>query len=197
MDEEAAEDGARLNASTTPVAGRILIAAGEEQPCLVSITLPDRALVMTTATGCPGAEAICYLDGIGAVSGRIETVTARGFKLRLDLSDSRRKRVAARIAWRDEQGDRAFEQRKDPRLIPHHRAVAVRLPDGPASDGSILDLSRTGAKIQLTDPVTFSTGALIVVGKRYATVVRIEDTAFAVRFLLPLSESTFNPSVVL
>jgi hypothetical protein len=126
-----------------PVAGRILIAAGEERPCLVSITLPNEALVTTTATGRAGAEAICYLDGIGALSGRIETVAATGFKLRLDLSDSRRKRVAARIAWLDEQGDQTFEQRKDPRLIPHHRAVAVRLLDGPTCDASILDLSRS------------------------------------------------------
>lgn len=112
--DEAAVDDAPSSAVTTPIAGRIMIAAGEERACLARITLPNEALVMTTATGSSGAEAICYLDGIGALSGQIETVTATGFKLRLDLSDGRKKRVAARIAWRDEQGDQAFEQRKDP-----------------------------------------------------------------------------------
>ena len=188
---------ARFTGLATFMSGRIMIAEDKEQDCRVSFSSPDEAIVTTEAIGRTGAEAICYLDGIGALSGRIEIVHATGFMLRLCLSDGRRARVAARVAWHTKQNERPVEQRNNPRIVPLHRAVVIRLPDGSIVDGRILDLSKSGAKIALAASMPPIADVLIVVGKRYATVVRVEGASIAVQFRLPFCDGTFNPTVVL
>ncbi|MFH7191404.1 hypothetical protein ACHWGL_31375, partial [Klebsiella pneumoniae] len=69
-DGEAARS-ARSHFPTTPMAGRILVIGGEEEICLVTLVSLDEALITTAAFGSTGTEAICYLDGLGALPGLI------------------------------------------------------------------------------------------------------------------------------
>ncbi|MCK2054245.1 pilus assembly protein PilZ [Methylobacterium sp. 37f] len=207
----------------TILSGRIMVADGPEFACTAQFTelkaddpqpndrhandpQANDLQTLTVFTQAPGqllAEAVCYLDGIGAVPGRITARNPDGLTLHPTLNEERRKRITARLAWKTTRAGWTTEQREALRLVPEHREVQVRFADdaiapGEMLHGEILDLSRTGAKIQLfrATPAAI-VGAAVTAGKRFATVVRVEDTVIAIRFRLPFSDETFNASLVL
>ena len=177
--------------------GRVLIAGRAEQRCRVVFVASDAVVVSTEAIGRPGQDAICYLEAIGAIQGRIGKADATGFTLHLIGNEVRSSRVTARVMWQAERQRQSIEQRTDPRIVPHHRTVAIRLPDCSVVQGQIENLSKSGALIGFVSQVPLEIGSSVTVGKRYATVVRFEAGMIAVRFRLPYCDATFNPSVVL
>ena len=184
-------------AADTAIDGRVSIAGQAEETCRALFLAPDEALVATAAAGWAGQDAICYLDAIGALPGRIGGGRKDGFVLHLRLTRARAARVAARLLWQAEQRGRPVEQRANPRIVPHHRQVTVRLPDGSAAEGRIDNLSKSGALVTLAAPVPLRVGAGVTLGKRYATVVRLQRDAVAVQFRLPFCDGTFHPGLVL
>lgn len=177
--------------------GRVTVAGQDERACRAVFFAPDRALIATEAAARTGQEAICYLDAIGALPGRIGGGQPGGFVLHLSLSEARTARIAARLLWRVEQRGRTVEQRADPRIVPQHRAVVVRLPDGSVVEGRIDNLSKSGALVTPAAPVPLRVGAGVTLGKRHATVVRLQRDAIAVQFRLPFCDLTFHPGLVL
>lgn len=172
--------------------GRIVVAGGDEHPCRMRIDNLDRAVVVTAARGPPGTNARCQLENVGALPARITTLTPDGFHLTLLLTAERRARIAARLAWHSGASGCGAERRQDARIVPAHRDVCVRVPDGPTHDSVIIDLSMTGAKIGLPGAETLIVGATVIVGKRYAQIIRVETAVIAVCFRLPFTEETFN-----
>ena len=177
--------------------GRISIARGSEHLCRTQIVSFDAATVDTAASGRIGEAALCYVENIGILPGVIVAVTQVGFRLELNLTDERRTRVAARLTWHVDAMGEPVERRVAERVVPNRREVVVVMPDGPVFIGTIEDLSRTGAKISLSAPGALAFGSVVIVGKRYATVSRIEDAAIAVCFRLPFTDETFNADVIL
>ncbi len=96
---------------TTAIDGRVSIAGQAEAACRALFLAPDEALVATAAAGRAGQDAICYLDAIGALPGRIGGRREDGFVLHLSLTRARAARVAARLLWQAEQRGRPVEQR--------------------------------------------------------------------------------------
>lgn len=183
------------------VTGIVSLAGGHEHPCRAEIVMSDRFEIATPEAVRRGEPALCRLEGVGLIPGRVDAPHADGFTLVSDLCGTRRERVEARLAWLAVRGREGNERRSFPRIVPIHRAVPVRLPDGYVAEGEIEDLSKSGARIRFTAPIEASrlwqAGMQVTVGKRYAIVVRTEPETMAVRFRLPLSDETFNPSVVL
>ncbi len=191
------------DASESPVsvAGRLSLAGGPETPCRAQPAPDDTFLIVTGEPARPGQVALCQLDRIGLIPGQVGASHGDGFLLIPDLCAARRGRVAARLAWLADRGRAGIEQRDAPRLVPLHRTVAVRLADGLFAEGEIEDLSKSGARIRFSPAVqahrVWLPGMQVTVGKRYALVVRTELETIAVRFRLPFTDDTFNPSVVL
>ncbi len=179
------------------IEGRVMIAGQAEQACRAVLFTPNRALVATEAVGRTGQEAICYLDAIGALPGRVGGQRGGGFELLLTLTEARSARVAARLLWQAEQRGRPVEQRADPRIVPQHRAVTLKLPDGSSAKGRVDNLSKSGALVTLTSPMGLRVGAAVTIGKRHATVVRLQRETIALRFRLPFCDETFHPGLVL
>ena len=177
--------------------GRISIAGGSEHLCRTQINSFDAATVATAATGRIGDPALCYVENVGALSGVIVAPTQAGFRLKLYLTDERRTRVAARLTWHIDATGKLTERREAERVVPNRREVAVFIPDGPVFVGTIEDLSRSGAKISLENPQLLMFGGVVIIGKRYAIVSRIEDASIAVCFRLPFTDETFNADVIL
>ncbi|MCJ2014405.1 PilZ domain-containing protein [Methylobacterium sp. J-076] len=183
------------------VDGRVAVAGGPEAFCRARIGGPDAILIVTAAGGRRGQRALCRLDRIGVIPGRVGAPGEAGFALIPDLCDVRRERIRARLAWLVSREAARGDQRGTPRIVPVHRAVTVRLSDGRNAQGEIDDLSKSGARIRLPADAgpshAWLAGMPVTVGKRYAVLVRAEDGVIAVRFRLPFTDETFNPSVVL
>nr|WP_276082342.1 PilZ domain-containing protein [Methylobacterium sp. GC_Met_2] len=87
------------------------------------------------------------------------------------------------------------DQRKAARIVPVHRAVQIRLQDAEAAEAIVADLSMTGAALLLNERPRV--GALVTMGKRYATVVRHTAEGIGVAFRMPFGPLTFNEHVIL
>ena len=176
------------------VTGRCLLEDGAERRCRASAVTPDSAEIATAGETGLGGRVICYLDDIGAVSGRVNALRPWGFRLDLELGDVRRARVAARIAW---HGARAGSERREaPRIVPIHAETLVHIDDDLAIAATILDLSMVGLALRLAEPVRPCIGTVVRVGLRYATVTRPIEDGFAARFKLPFTRATFHPGVI-
>ncbi|MFE1600063.1 PilZ domain-containing protein [Methylobacterium sp. ID0610] len=177
------------------IAGRYLLPNGDEHACETRRISLFEIELNAAVPGLLGDPVTIYLDTIGAVAGVIRTVTPTGFIVTVEVGPERRARIATRLDWLTARASGKVDQRSDARIIPLHKAVQVKLPDGASLPGNLIDLSMTGAAIALDaqPPV----GATVTVGKRFATVVRHLDGGFAVAFKLPFRPETFNESVVL
>jgi hypothetical protein len=181
--------------------GRVSVDQRPEKPCAAHILGLDAILIRSKAESQIDEPVLCRLDSIGLLSGRISGLTQTGFTIALDICAARRSRIAVRIAWLVERRRAGGDQRATPRIVPHHRAVTIRLPDGRCVQGEIENLSKTGAKISLLDETADldppSPSTLVLVGKRYAVVTRTDTNAIAVQFQLPFADETFNRDILL
>lgn len=179
------------------VAGRLSLDGGGDHPCQADITSPERVVITAAEPGRGGEAVLCRLDGIGLIAGHVASPTGTGFTLIPDLCEARRDRVAARLMWLRN----GIDQRAAPRIVPLHRTVVIRSAHDMIAEGEIDDLSKSGARIRLLSPPAshrlWMQGLPVAVGKRFSVIVRTEPGRIAVRFHLPFSDETFNPSVIL
>lgn len=180
-----------------PLPGRCLLPDGGEYPCIASRLSPVGADFRLTATTRAGAAVTCRLDRIGLLQGHVSDTSDGGFTMVFALTDARRERLAARIAWLLACADGRVEQRAAPRVVPVHTDVTVVFEGETAVEGRIMDLSPGGAAIALDARLQPIVGQTVKVGKRYGDIVRILEGGVAVQFRLPFMPETFNPSVVL
>lgn len=176
--------------------GRCLLEDGSEYACIASDLGPGGAVIACAGLPSVGERVVCYLDGIGAVRGRVDRVQPSRFRIGLEVGEARLARIVARLAW---QETRTEEQRAAPRLVPMNDRTQVCLPGGRVVAARIADLSMVGVALRLESPDESlpPVGAVVRVGLRYAVVARPLEAGFAARFRLPLSRETFNPETVL
>ncbi|WP_246102039.1 PilZ domain-containing protein [Methylobacterium terricola] len=177
------------------VSGRYLLPGGTEHVCETRSLSLAAIEVLAPQSGLLGDPVTLYLDDVGPVSGAIQTISADGFTLAVDVGPERLTRFAARLNWLADQASGRADQRSDPRIVPTHRTVEVRRADGRVLAGTVIDLSMSGAAIAVAElpPV----GELVTLGKRRATVVRHLQAGFAATFRLPFRPETFGLHVVL
>ncbi|MFH6782286.1 MULTISPECIES: PilZ domain-containing protein [Methylobacterium] len=177
------------------VSGRYLLPGGAEHVCETRSLSLAAIEVLAPERGLLGDPVTLYLDDVGPVAGAIQTISADGFTLAVDVGPERLTRFAARLHWLADQASGRADQRSDPRIVPTHRTLEIRRADGRVLTGTIVDLSMTGAAIAATElpPV----GEVVTLGKRRATVVRHLHAGFAATFRLPFRPETFGLHVVL
>lgn len=172
-----------------------MIVGGNEFACFARSVTPDFVELIAEAKVNPGQIVICYLDEIGILPGTVALTVPDGFILTLAIPESRRTRVAARIAWHADRSRRAQELRGAQRIVPIHRDIQVRLGEQLVMNGLILNISRSGAAIALKTSALPFVGAKVRIGSRYTTVVRHLANGLAVQFSMPYSAEDFNESV--
>lgn len=177
------------------VDGRVLLADGSEHHCYVRFDSNETATVFATADPKPLDHATFQLQGVGSMTAVVTEVRRAGFLVRIDVNNERAKRIAARIEWLRAQAGGAKERRAEVRIVPKQRRVAVTLSDGSAHIAHIADLSRSGASLSFG--ARLEVGTRILVGRRYADVIRRTADGVAVMFKLPIAESAFDENIVL
>jgi PilZ domain len=163
------------------VLGRYMLADKREFPCQVLEMSPGDALVIAPVTGGVGEKIIAYLDHIGRVEGTIVDATDGGFIMELTASSRKRDKMAAQLTWLANKDILNLpEDRRHERMVPDIRHSTVVFDDGRRYNCKIIDISLSGAAIELD--VRPAMGTPVTLGRMRARVIRHFQNGVAVEF---------------
>jgi len=187
-------DSARIPASVPPKAldgrfqrvkvsilGRYMLADKREFPCQVLEMSPGDAVVIAPVAGIEGERIVAYLDHIGRIEGTILKQVDGGFLMDIAATARKRDKMAAQLTWLANKDILNLpEDRRHERVVPDIRHSTVVLDDGRRYNCKIIDISLSGAAIELD--VRPAMGTPITLGRMRARVVRHFQNGVAVEF---------------
>jgi hypothetical protein len=163
------------------VLGRYMLADRREFPCQVLEMSPGDAVVIAPVSGNAGEKVIAYLDHLGRVEGAITKAIDGGFVMDVSASPRKRDKMAAQLTWLANKDVLNLpEDRRHERVVPDNRHSTVVLDDGRRYNCKIIDISLSGAAIELA--VRPAMGTPVTLGRMRARVVRHFQDGVAVEF---------------
>lgn len=163
------------------ILGRYMLADRREFPCQVLEMSPGDAVVIAPVAGIEGERIIAYLDHIGRVEGTILKQVDGGFLMDIAATARKRDKMAAQLTWLANKDVLNLpEDRRHERVVPDLRHSTVVLDDGRRYNCKIIDISLSGAAIELD--VRPAMGTPITLGRMRARVVRHFQNGVAVEF---------------
>jgi hypothetical protein len=163
------------------VLGRYMLADRREFPCQILEMSPGDALVIAPVAGRVGERVIAYVDHIGRIEGSIILQMDGGFIMDISASARKRDRMAAQLTWLANKDLLNLpEDRRHERVVPDIRHSTVVLDDGRRYNCKIIDISLSGAAVELD--VRPAMGTPITLGRMRARVVRHFQNGVAVEF---------------
>ncbi len=126
---------------------------------------------------------VAQFEEIGVLEGHVVRRFSDGFAMEFTATHRRRQKLAAQLTWLLNRHELdAADQRRPGHdriaLIP--KPVSIKMPDGNVYERNVLDVSISGASIQMELRPTI--GSHIVVGRLPAKVVRHHDRGIGVEF---------------
>ena len=172
---------ARFQRVKVSLLGRYMLADKREFPCQVLEMSPGDAVVIAPATGNVGERVIAYLDHLGRVEGAILDPIDGGFVMDVVASMRKRDKMAAQLTWLANKDLLNLpEDRRHERVVPDNGHSTVVLDDGRRYNCKIIDISLSGAAIELA--VRPAMGTPVTLGRMRARVVRHFQNGVAVEF---------------
>ncbi|HEY9010534.1 MAG TPA: PilZ domain-containing protein [Devosia sp.] len=163
------------------VLGRYMLQDRREFPCQVLEMSPGDAVVIAPISGQVGEKVIAYLDLIGRIEGSIIALSEGGFCMDVVASPRKRDKMAAQLTWLANKDLLNLpEDRRHERVVPDNRHSTVVLDDGRRYNCKIIDISLSGAAIELA--VRPAMGTPVTLGRMRARVVRHFQDGVAVEF---------------
>lgn len=163
------------------VLGRYMLADRREFPCQVLEMSPGDAMMIAPVPGAVGEKVIAYLDHLGRIEGAITAHIEGGFAVEIGASGRKRDKMAAQLTWLANKDLLNLpEDRRHERVVPDNRHSTVVLDDGRRYNCKIIDISLSGAAIELA--VRPAMGTPITLGRMRARVVRHFPDGVAVEF---------------
>jgi hypothetical protein len=164
--------------------GRFMLPDNQEYTCrLINISLGG-AGIGSDVLPKDGDRILVQFEEIGLLEGKVARVFDGGFSITFTASHRRRQKLAAQLTWLLNRHElNAADQRRPghARISVIPKPVRIEMPDGEHYERNILDVSISGASIQMEmRPVI---GAHLVVGRLPAKVVRHHDRGIGVEFL--------------
>lgn len=161
--------------------GRYMLADRREFPCQVIEMSPGDACVIAPEMGVVGSKVIAYLDHLGRIEGEIQSAIDGGFIMSVNAPSRKREKFAAQLTWFANKDILNLpEDRRHERQVPDIRHSRIILEDGRAYRCKIIDISLSGAAIEID--VKPAMGTPITLGRMRARVVRHFDDGIAVEF---------------
>jgi hypothetical protein len=163
------------------VLGRYMLADRREFPCQVIEMSPGDAVVIAPVSGQPGEKVIAYIDHMGRIEGTILSASEGGFVMDIAASPRKRDKMAAQLTWLANKDTLNLpEDRRHERVVPDIRHSTVVLDDGRRYNCKIIDISLSGAAIELD--VRPAMGTPVTLGRMRARVVRHFQNGVGVEF---------------
>ncbi|WP_445082910.1 PilZ domain-containing protein [Chelativorans sp. YIM 93263] len=161
--------------------GRYMLQDRSEYPCRVTNMSPGDLSMTAEKTGAVGERVVAYLDHVGRIEGVITRMTDDGFAMTISASERKRDKLAAQLTWLANRHELNLpEDRRHERIIPNNPLTTLRLPDDQQYRCRIVDLSVSGAAIQVDVKPELETPVFL--GAVRGRVVRHLDNGIAVEF---------------
>jgi hypothetical protein len=174
-------DTAKFQRVKVSVLGRYMLADRREFPCQILEMSPGDAVVIAPVPGIVGEKVVAYVDHVGRIEGTILQQTEGGFTMDIAASTRKRDKMAAQLTWLANKDVLNLpEDRRHERVVPDIRHSSVVLDDGRRYNCKIIDISLSGAAVELD--VRPAMGTPITLGRMRARVVRHFQNGVAVEF---------------
>lgn len=171
--------------------GRLMLEDRSEHPCKVIDMSPGSVALLCNGMGQPGQKVIAYLDHIGRVEGAITRLLPNGFAMTIAASDRKRDKLAAQLTWLANKHELDLpEDRRHERVSPRKPMSTLRLADGRQYDCRIIDLSLSGAAIEID--VKPALGVQVMLGTMRGQVVRHFEEGIAIEFAVVQRPETLD-----
>lgn len=173
------------------VYGRYMLEDRSEHPCQVIDMSPGDVALRADATGHVGERVIAYLDHIGRVEGVITRTLDNGLAMTIVASERKRDKLAAQLTWLANKHELDLpEDRRHARVAPRNPITALRLGDGRQYQCRIMDLSLSGAAVEID--VKPALGVEVMLGAMRGRVVRHFEDGVAIEFSALQREETLE-----
>jgi len=171
--------------------GRFMRQDKREFPCQVQSMSSGTATLITPHIGEVGERIIAYVDHLGRLEGKIIRVFQGGFAMTVNATAHKRDKLAAKITWIANRHELSLpEDRRHERIEPSQTATTIKLEDGRSYEARIIDLSLSGAAIQMN--VRPAIGTLMWLGHMRGRVVRHFDDGVAIEFAILQTHDTLR-----
>lgn len=177
--------------------GRFMLEDRSEHPCLVIDMSPGNVLLRADRIGEPGEKVIAYIDHIGRVEGVVTRTQADGFAMTIVASERKKDKLAAQLTWLANKHELDLpEDRRHERVAPRNPITVLHLSDGRQYQCRIIDLSLSGAAIEID--VRPALGTQVVLGTMRGQIVRHFEDGVAIEFAVvqrqEMLDAEFNAS---
>lgn len=161
--------------------GRYMLQDRSEHECRICNMSPGSAAFICNKVGEVGERVVAYIDHVGRIEGKITRITDVGFAIELTSTPRKREKLAAQLTWLANKHELALpEDRRHERIIPQKQAGILSLPDGRQYRCRIIDLSLSGAAVELK--VRPAMGSSVTLGNMRGQVVRHFEDGIAIEF---------------
>ena len=176
---------------TISVQGRFMRADHSEHDCIVDSMSPFDAVISCGARPEKGERIVAYVDYIGRIEGKVVDTGLRTFTISLNATDRKRDKLSAQLTWLANKHELGLpEDRRHERVSPSNPVSEIRLDDGRRYPCRIIDLSVSGAAVEIDVRPAF--GTMVVLGNMRGRVVRHFQEGIAMEFMTLQPEDTIN-----
>lgn len=163
------------------VYGRFMLEDRTEHPCQVVDMSPGNVSLRADRIGEPGEKVIAYIDHIGRIEGVVTRTLQDGFAMTILASDRKKDKLAAQLTWLANKHELDLpEDRRHERVAPRNPMSVLQLTDGRQYQCRIIDLSLSGAAIEIE--VRPALGTQVTLGTMRGQVVRHFEDGVAIEF---------------
>jgi hypothetical protein len=171
--------------------GRLMLADLSEFECKAVDMSPGDIHFQCTAFPQVGERIIAYVDHIGRLEGNVVKLVDHGFIISLQATERKREKLAAQLTWlANKQALGLPEDRRHERIAPRSTRSELGLDDGRTYPCRIIDLSMSGAAIEID--VRPAMGTPVRLGNMRGRVVRHFQEGVAIEFASQLSSEHFE-----
>lgn len=162
-----------------PIKARFLTQSGDERAGHVTNISASGAMVRAKFPPGVGQNVILYIDQIGRFEGKVVRSETDSFAVNYAKKRSRHAKTADALTSALHNQRHGAERRLNPR-VHQDTPATVRLEDGREIPCSILDISLTGASLEISPRPPL--GAHLILGRMTAKVVRRHENGIGVVF---------------
>nr|WP_298096517.1 PilZ domain-containing protein [uncultured Shinella sp.] len=161
--------------------GRLMLPNHDEYDCSVIDMSPGDASFICSARPRVGERIIAYVDHLGRIEGNVAVLNEDGFAITLTATDRKREKLAAQLTWIANKHELGLpEDRRHNRLTPRNTRTEITLDDGRRYPCRIIDLSLSGAAVDID--VRPALGTPVQLGNMKGRVVRHFQEGVAIEF---------------
>ena len=162
-----------------PLKARYLTKEGREHPCVISNISAGGAMLRAKSPPPKGAKIVLYIDQLGRFEGTVIRSADKIFAINYTKRRAKAAKIADDLTQVINRGQRATDRRNSPRIQQDAPAI-IHLEDGRSTQCAILDISLTGASIEISPRPPL--GSHLVLGRMTAKVVRRHEKGIGVVF---------------